>query len=178
MSWRITEPQIAGSLASIEPDPNKREARAKAIFDTIKKALEESFSSAPNVLFVAGAGKEVEDVDFVRSFPAGLNLPNVITVGAVGISLQPAGFTSYASRSTLCQRLRSTFEEATSKGSRRDAAGSSPSSFTLSRQSPMVVRCLGCTALTNGRRARNTPGPHFSKRYHAVHISGGHPLEA
>jgi subtilisin family serine protease len=95
MSWRITEPQIAGSLASVEPDPAKRKARAKAVFETINKSLEDSFRSAPNILFVAGAGNEDEDVDFVRSFPAGLNLPNVITVGAVDVALQPAGFTSY-----------------------------------------------------------------------------------
>jgi hypothetical protein len=95
MSWRITEPQIAASLASTEPDPEKRKARAKGIFDTVNKALEESFRGAPDILFVAGAGNEDEDVDFVRSFPAGLNLPNVITVGAVDVALQPAGFTSY-----------------------------------------------------------------------------------
>ena len=54
-----------------------------------------SFRGAPEILFVAGAGNEDEDVDFVRSFPAGINLPNVITVGAVDSALQPAGFTSY-----------------------------------------------------------------------------------
>jgi hypothetical protein len=95
MSWRITEPQIASTLATVEADPAKRKARAKAIFDTINSALEESFRSAPNILFVAGAGNEDEDVDFVRSFPAGINLPNVVTVGAVDSALQPASFTSY-----------------------------------------------------------------------------------
>lgn len=95
MSWRITEPQIAATLASVEPDPEKRKTRAKAIFDNINTALEESFRSAPEILFVAGAGNEDEDVDFVRSFPAGLNLPNVVTVGAIDVALQPAGFTSY-----------------------------------------------------------------------------------
>jgi hypothetical protein len=59
---RITEPQIAASLASVEPDPNKRKERAKAIFNTVNKALEESFRAAPNILFVAGAGNEDEDV--------------------------------------------------------------------------------------------------------------------
>lgn len=95
MSWRITEPQIAATLASVEPDPEKRKARAKGIFDTVNKALEESFRGAPDILFVAGAGNEDEDVDFVRSFPAGINLPNVVTVGAIDVALQPAGFTSY-----------------------------------------------------------------------------------
>jgi subtilisin family serine protease len=95
MSWRMTEPQIAATLATVEPDAAKRKTRAKAIFDTVNSALEQSFRSAPNILFIAGAGNEDEDVDFVRSFPAGINLPNVITVGAVDSALQPASFTSY-----------------------------------------------------------------------------------
>ena len=95
MSWRITEPQIAATLAASEPDLGKRKARAKAIFDTVNGALEDAFRSAPDILFVAGAGNEDEDVDFVRSFPAGINLPNLVTVGAVDSALQPAGFTSY-----------------------------------------------------------------------------------
>ena len=95
MSWRVTEPQIAASLVKVEPDATKRAARAKGIFEKVNAALQESFRSAPEILFVAGAGNEDEDVDFVRSFPAGINLPNVITVGAVDVALQPAGFTSY-----------------------------------------------------------------------------------
>jgi subtilisin family serine protease len=95
MSWRLTEPQITGTLATVEPDPAKRKVRGKAIFETVSKALEDSFRSAPEILFVAGAGNEDEDVDFVRSFPAGINLANVITVGAVNVALQPAAFTSY-----------------------------------------------------------------------------------
>ena len=95
MSWRITEPQIAATLASAEPDPVKRKARAAAVFSKIHGALESAFRSAPEILFVAGAGNEDEDVDFVRSFPAGINLPNLVTVGAVDVALQPARFTSY-----------------------------------------------------------------------------------
>lgn len=95
MSWRITEPQIATMLAAAEPDVEKRRTRARAIFDRMNGALETALRSAPEILFVAGAGNEDEDVDFVRSFPAGLNLPNLVTVGAVDVALQPAGFTSY-----------------------------------------------------------------------------------
>lgn len=95
MSWRITEPQVAATLAVAEPDPVKRKARAKLIFDSMNAALVQGFASAPDILFVAGAGNEDEDVDFVRSFPAGINAPNVVTVGAVDVALQPAGFTSY-----------------------------------------------------------------------------------
>jgi subtilisin family serine protease len=95
MSWRITEPQIEAMFAAAEPDLAKRKARTRAVFERMNGALEAAFRSAPGILFIAGAGNEDQDVDFVRSFPAGINLPNVITVGAVDVALQPAGFTSY-----------------------------------------------------------------------------------
>lgn len=95
MSWRFTTPQIEGTLASIEPDADRRRERAIAIFDTMNNALVRAFESKPHMLFVAGAGNENEDVEFVRSLPAGINLPNVITVGAVNKALKEARFTSY-----------------------------------------------------------------------------------
>jgi len=95
MSWRITLPQIEGTLSAVEPDPEIRRERAERVFATINDALVEAFSGAPEILFIAGAGNEDEDVEFVESFPAGSNLDNVLTVGAVDISLEPASFTSY-----------------------------------------------------------------------------------
>jgi subtilisin family serine protease len=95
MSWRVTTPMIEGSLASIEPDTEKRRERALKIYDKMSGAMEQAIQSAPEILFIAGAGNEDEDVDFVKSFPAGLDLPNLITVGAVDITLQPASFTSF-----------------------------------------------------------------------------------
>ena len=97
MSWRITTPQIERSLSSVEPDSDRRRERAIAIFETMNSALERAFAAKPDMLFIAGAGNEDEDVEFVRSMPAGINLPNVITVGAVDQALQPARFTSYGS---------------------------------------------------------------------------------
>ena len=95
MSWRITTPMIEESLASIEPDSNRRKERSLKIFATMSRVMEEAIQSTPGTLFIAGAGNEDEDVDFVKSFPAGFDLPNLITVGAVDISLQPASFTSF-----------------------------------------------------------------------------------
>jgi hypothetical protein len=95
MSWRLTMPQIETTLASVEPDPETRQARAAAIFETLNRALIDGMAAAPEILFVAGAGNEDEDVEFVKSTPAGINLPNVLTVGAVDVALQPAIFTSY-----------------------------------------------------------------------------------
>lgn len=97
MSWRLTKPMIEGMLqiTGAEPEAEARQARAAAIFKTLEDGLTEAFASAPDILFVAGAGNEDENVEFVTSVPAGINLPNVITIGAVDRELQPAGFTSY-----------------------------------------------------------------------------------
>ena len=95
MSWRITTPMIEASLAQLEPDSEKRRERSLKIFERMSSAMEQGIQSAPETLFIAGAGNEDEDVDFVKSIPAGLSLPNLITVGAVDISLQPAIFTSF-----------------------------------------------------------------------------------
>ncbi len=97
MSWRMTKPMIEGMLqiTGAEPDVEARQERAAAIFKTLEDGLTEAFASAPDILFVAGAGNEDENVEFVTSVPAGINLPNVITIGAVDRELQPAGFTSY-----------------------------------------------------------------------------------
>jgi hypothetical protein len=97
MSWRLTRPMIEGMLqiTGAEPDADARQERAAAIFKILEDGLTDVYASAPEILFVAGAGNEDENVEFVTSVPAGINLPNVITIGAVDRELQPAGFTSY-----------------------------------------------------------------------------------
>lgn len=97
MSWRLTRPMIEGMLVATgtETDPAVAQARAAKIFDQLRVGLTEAFAAAPDVLFIAGAGNEDENVEFVQSVPAGLNLDNLITVGAVDQALNPAGFTSF-----------------------------------------------------------------------------------
>lgn len=97
MSWRLTKPMIEGMLqvTGAEPEAEARQERAATIFATLETGLTEAYASAPEILFIAGAGNEDENVEFVTSVPAGINLPNVITIGAVDQGLQPAGFTSY-----------------------------------------------------------------------------------
>ncbi|MDM7859227.1 S8 family serine peptidase [Alteromonas sp. ASW11-36] len=97
MSWRLTRPMIEGMLVATgtETDPAVAQARAAKIFEQLSVGLTEAFAAAPDVLFIAGAGNEDENVEFVQSVPAGLNLDNLITVGAVDQALNPAGFTSF-----------------------------------------------------------------------------------
>ncbi len=96
MSWRITRPMIEGTLAAnnIETDPKARAARADKIFGQIRDGLTAAFKTAPEILFVAGAGNEDQDINFAGSVPAGIDLPNVVTVGAVDQAGEETGFTS------------------------------------------------------------------------------------
>jgi len=67
---------------------------AKKLFDIERKAYIEAVTSAPDILFVCAAGNDNDDVDFTGNFPASLNLPNIITVGAVDSEGKKTSFTT------------------------------------------------------------------------------------
>ena len=96
MSWGGTYEGFVANLEvnGIGKDDKERKALAKSYFtrsyDAFKKALE----SAPEILFVCAAGNSNDDVDFAGSYPSSINLPNLITVGAVDIEGKKAGFTT------------------------------------------------------------------------------------
>jgi subtilisin family serine protease len=50
---------------------------------------------APEILFVAAAGNSDNDNTFSELIPSGLNLPNLITVGAIDQSGKPTSFTTF-----------------------------------------------------------------------------------
>ena len=52
-------------------------------------------ASAPGILFVTSAGNSNQDSTFAEAIPAGIVLPNLITVGAVDKAGDEAPFTSY-----------------------------------------------------------------------------------
>ncbi len=56
--------------------------------------MDAAIKSAPNILFVAGAGNEANDSTFSDYIPAGLTAPNLLTVGAVDRAGREALFTS------------------------------------------------------------------------------------
>ena len=97
MSW-------GGNVKGVEEDLEKcglgktaeeRAATARAYFEVTKDALTRAFASAPDVLFVTAAGNSDQDATFVEDIPAGIVLPNLLTVGAVDRAGDEASFTSY-----------------------------------------------------------------------------------
>jgi subtilisin family serine protease len=135
MSFIMTEPMIDDSLASIEPDGNRRKRRAQQIFATIRRAFEQAILRSPQILFVAGAGNSNENVDTVPSFPAGIRAPNLLTVGAVNSALRETDFTSYGSTVDV-------YANGFHVGARMPGGGTEYASGTSSA-APMVANVAG-----------------------------------
>ena len=97
MSWGDSVKDVESNLelCGIGKTPEERKALARQYFDTGRNALERAFASAPDMLFVAAAGNANTDSTFQEFIPAGLVLPNLITVGAVDLAGDEASFTSY-----------------------------------------------------------------------------------
>jgi len=97
MSWGGSVKGIEGALelCNIGKTPDERKAIARDYFDIQKDALTRAFASAPDILFVTAAGNSNQDASFVEDIPAGIVLPNLLTVGAVDKAGDEASFTSY-----------------------------------------------------------------------------------
>lgn len=97
MSWRYGPGFYEGALAyhNVGKTPEERKAIANRIFEIEKRALEAAIASAPEILFVAGSGNEDNSADFQQYIPAGLELPNLITAGAVDITGTETAFSTF-----------------------------------------------------------------------------------
>jgi subtilisin family serine protease len=85
MSWRVGRSAMESMLEKkgVGASPEERAELSRKIFAGLRNGLEEAIRSAPEILFIAGSGNEDNDVDFAEYVPAGLRLPNLITVGAI-----------------------------------------------------------------------------------------------
>ena len=78
----------------IGKDDQERKALAKSYFTKLYDSFNKALESAPEILFVCAAGNSNDDVDFSADYPSSLNLPNLITVGAVDIDGKKTSFTT------------------------------------------------------------------------------------
>ncbi len=101
---RVVNMSWGGNVTSIENDleqcgigktPEERKALAREYFEVSKAALTKAFATAPQILFVTAAGNSNNDASFIEDVPAGIVLPNLLTVGAVDRAGDEAPFTSY-----------------------------------------------------------------------------------
>lgn len=101
---RVVNMSWGGSLAGIESaleehnvggTPEERKALAREMFEIGKAALIEAFTNTPEILYVTSAGNANNDVSFEEFLPSGLDLPNILSVGAVDQAGDETSFTSF-----------------------------------------------------------------------------------
>lgn len=88
MSW-VTDPQeLLDDMKDrgIGSSDEERKTLARERFALLRDALAEAIRSAPEILFVAGAGNAGVSSDATETIPAAFDLPNILTVGAVDAS--------------------------------------------------------------------------------------------
>lgn len=95
MSWGWTLKEVEGVLESNGvTDPEERAARTREIFGILKTGLHDALASAPEILFIAAAGNDDNDVRFDEVIPPSFDLPNLMIVAAVDQAGDPTSFTS------------------------------------------------------------------------------------
>ncbi len=96
MSWGDSYESTLSVLEvnGIGADDAERKALAKKYFDKLYNSFKTAIESAPEILFICAAGNDDNDVDFAADYPSSLNLPNLITVGAVDIEGKKTSFTT------------------------------------------------------------------------------------
>jgi hypothetical protein len=97
MSWRYGPGHYESALAyhGMGKDGEDRKKMAQTLFAIERDALKAALQGAPGILFVAGAGNEDNSADFVEYIPAGFELPNLITAGAVDQAGDETSFSSF-----------------------------------------------------------------------------------
>ncbi len=94
MSWRYDSIMILRALEASGFGKTARERMdmADRLFEIEKQALYEAIKGAPEILFVCASGNEALETEFL--IPAGFDLPNLITVGAVDMAGRKTSFTN------------------------------------------------------------------------------------
>ena len=97
LSWGWDRWELEANLAehAFGEDDVERRQVADEIFGILEAGLREIITEAPDILFVNAAGKVVEDRENYRWIPGVFELPNLIVVGAVDSSGNPAPFSQH-----------------------------------------------------------------------------------
>lgn len=97
MSWSDDVAEIEQWLdrTSTEKDAEKRKEQARGIYAIWREAVEGAIQAAPDTLWICAAGNSDSNATFLGDVPASLELPNLISIGAVDQAGDETSFTSY-----------------------------------------------------------------------------------
>jgi subtilisin family serine protease len=96
MSWSESYESIVSILEmnGVGENDEERKELGKKYFNTLLQSFTEAVRSAPEILFITSSGNSNDDVDFTGSYPNTVDVPNLITVGAVDIEGKKTNFTT------------------------------------------------------------------------------------
>ncbi|MBU1072936.1 S8 family serine peptidase, partial [bacterium] len=96
MSWGWGLKEIEGILEANGwgESAAERSRQAAKLLGILEESLHEAIAGSPQILFVAAAGNEDNDVEFDEYIPSSFALPNLMIVGAVDQAGEATGFTS------------------------------------------------------------------------------------
>ena len=96
MSWGWSFKEIEGGLAAngVGADAEERATLAREMIGILSDGLREALAATPDILYVAAAGNDDNDVEFDVVIPSSFDLPNLMVVGAVDQAGDPTSFTS------------------------------------------------------------------------------------
>ncbi|MBA4136121.1 MAG: hypothetical protein C0518_02250 [Opitutus sp.] len=97
MSWGGTPKSIEAAFEAngAGGTPEERRKTAREFFEIFRDALTEAMTAAPEILFVVAAGNSNSDAQFDEAIPSGIDLPNILTVGAVDQAGEETSFSSF-----------------------------------------------------------------------------------
>lgn len=103
MSWGFGVSEIEQNLRDTGAPGTRAEqrTRAEAIHTVLADGIEAALRSAPEILFVCGAGNSGKDSSRDRFAPSSFRLPNLVTVGGVDRAGGMAAFTSFGDHVSL-----------------------------------------------------------------------------
>ncbi len=103
---RVVNMSWGGSPAGIEAafeangaggTPEERRKLSREIFEIAVTALTDAIKAAPDTLFVVSSGNSDNDAEFSDVYPSGIELPNILTVGAVDQAGEETSFSTFGS---------------------------------------------------------------------------------
>ena len=93
--WGVAEIEANLRATGFAGTDEELRERARAIHTVVAMGIEGALASAPEILFVCGAGNSGADSSIDRFVPSSLRLPNLVTIGGVDSSCAMTAFTSF-----------------------------------------------------------------------------------
>ncbi len=126
MSWGGSQRGIESSMQfhGLGKDGEERRALARRYFQESRDNLRDAMAAAPEILFITTSGNSNADAGFDEVSPADIQLPNLMTIGAVDSAGHETTFSSFG-RTTVAHANGFRVQSLIPGGDKLEASGTS-----------------------------------------------------